>query len=308
MDELLRARAVAAGNVFTTADAAECGHDARSLRRMVASGECVRIGRGRYAVSPLPLRPEDEHVARTRAALLARRSGVAASHHSALLLHGLPVFGADLSVVHLTRMADRHTRRSSGIAMHVLPPGAHVLWVGGCDAVDVCTALTQLAMAHGILPAAVSADAALHHGRATGEHLAAAVDRIRGLPGSRAARHMLSHADGRSESVGESRLRLGLLVHRLPAVPQHEIRDAGELVARVDFLVRGTRVVVEFDGLVKYRGDGGSDVVVAEKLREDRIRALGYEVVRVTWRELDQMDWVAARVRAAVSREQGRSA
>ncbi|MGZ4628403.1 MAG: hypothetical protein ACXVYY_00560 [Oryzihumus sp.] len=48
--------------------------------------------------------------------------------------------------------------------------------------------------------------------------------------------------------------------------------------------------------------------MVAEKLREDRIRGLRYEVVRVTWRELDLMDRVAARVRAAVSRERGRSA
>jgi len=48
--------------------------------------------------------------------------------------------------------------------------------------------------------------------------------------------------------------------------------------------------VVEFDGLVRYRGDGGSDVVVAEKLREDRIRSIGYEVLRVTWRELDRRD------------------
>ncbi|WP_141787406.1 type IV toxin-antitoxin system AbiEi family antitoxin domain-containing protein [Oryzihumus leptocrescens] len=239
MDGLLRARAVAAGNVFTTADAAECGHDARSLRRLVASGECVRIGRGRYAVGPLPLRPEDEHVARTRAALLTHGNRVAASHHSALLLHGLPVFGADLSVVHLTRLADRHTRRSSGIAMNVRPAGTQVLWVDSCAVVDACTALVQLAMAHGILPAVVSADAALHHGTATGEQLAAAVDRIRGIPGSRAARHMLSHADSRSESVGESRLRLGLLVHRLPVVPQHEIREAGEVVARVDSSSRG---------------------------------------------------------------------
>lgn len=216
----------------------------RSLRRLVASGECVRIGRGRYAVCPLPLRREDEHLARARAAPLTHRNGVAASHHSALLLHGLPVFDADLSVVHLTRLADRHTRLRCG-GPHPRPAGP------------------------------------------------------------RAARHMLGHADGRSGSVGESRLRLGLLVQRLPVVPQHEIREVGELVARVDFLVRGTRVVVEFDGLVTYCGDGGSDAVVAEKLREDRIRSLGYEVVRVTWRELDQMDWVAARVRAAVARGAG---
>jgi very-short-patch-repair endonuclease len=162
-------------------------------------------------------------------------------------------------------------------------------------------------MTHGIVPAVVSADAALHERLLGVAELAAAVSRVRGVPGSLAAGHMLRHADARSESVGETRLRLGLLVLDIPVVPQFEIRHGGELVARADFLVRGTRVVIEFDGLVKYRGDGGSDAVVAEKLREDRIRSLGYEVVRVTWRELDRMDWVAARVRSAVSREYGRS-
>ncbi|MGZ4634250.1 type IV toxin-antitoxin system AbiEi family antitoxin domain-containing protein [Oryzihumus sp.] len=47
MDDLLLARDVAAGNVFTTADAAECGLDARSLRRLVASGEVPRRRRQR---------------------------------------------------------------------------------------------------------------------------------------------------------------------------------------------------------------------------------------------------------------------
>jgi hypothetical protein len=53
---------------------------------------------------------------------------------------------------------------------------------------------------------------------------------------------------------------------------------------------------------VKYRGDGGADALLAEKRREDRLRELGYEVVRVTWDELAQPERIHARVRAALLR------
>ena len=93
---------------------------------------------------------------------------------------------------------------------------------------------------------------------------------------------MLSMVDSRSESVGESRLRVHMQVAGVTLVPQVVIRDHdGEFVARVDFVVEGTSVVVEFDGKVKY-GDGNGDVLFQEKLREDRLRRLGYTVIRVT--------------------------
>jgi very-short-patch-repair endonuclease len=108
--------------------------------------------------------------------------------------------------------------------------------------------------------------------------------------------------DGRAESPGESRTRMVLSALGLPVEPQVEIIDAdGELVGRVDFLV-ADRVVVEFDGAVKYRGDSGADVLIAEKRREDRLRELGYEVVRVTWDELAHPERLHAKVRAALLR------
>ena len=64
-------------------------------------------------------------------------------------------------------------------------------------------------------------------------------------------------------------------------------RHAGVVGARVDLLV-GDRVVVEFDGLVKYEGAEGRAALAAEKRREDWLRSLGYEVVRLTWADLDR--------------------
>jgi len=51
--------------------------------------------------------------------------------------------------------------------------------------------------------------------------------------------------------------------------------------------------VVEFDGAVKYAGADGRAALVAEKLREDRLRALGYEVVRIVWSDLARPDIIA---------------
>ena len=86
---------------------------------------------------------------------------------------------------------------------------------------------------------------------------------------------MLALADGRRESVGESRCALALAVAGIRVVPQVEIRDEGGfLVARVDFVVAGTRVIIEFDGKLKY-ASGDPAVLWEEKRREDRLRPHG---------------------------------
>ena len=73
------------------------------------------------------------------------------------------------------------------------------------------------------------------------------------------------------------------------------------MLARVDLLV-GEGIVVEFDGAVKYAGGASGRALSEEKRREDPLRELGFEVVRVTWADLDHPDWVLARVRAALAR------
>jgi very-short-patch-repair endonuclease len=82
-----------------------------------------------------------------------------------------------------------------------------------------------------------------------------------------------------------------------PQVPI--VDERGDFVARVDFLVNGTKVVVEFDGKVKYAA-GDPKVLWLEKRREDRLRRLGYVVVRITWAQLERPGAVAAAVRAAL--------
>ena len=69
----------------------------------------------------------------------------------------------------------------------------------------------------------------------------------------------------------------------------------GTFIGRADLGYPELGVLIEFDGLIKYSkllkpGERAPDVVLAEKLREDRLRDLGYLVVRLVWSELADPD------------------
>ena len=123
------------------------------------------------------------------------------------------------------------------------------------------------------------------------------------------ARQAVWLADARSESVGESRARLLLNAIGFRPTPQVEIRDQhGRLVGRVDLLLERERIIVEFDGLMKYADANGREALAAEKSREDRLRALGYEFVRLTWADLSRPATVKRLLRLAVARASARRA
>jgi very-short-patch-repair endonuclease len=77
--------------------------------------------------------------------------------------------------------------------------------------------------------------------------------------------------------------------------------DSDGFIARVDFFFPDQNTVVEFDGLTKY-ADGSAETLVREKIREDRLRALGLEVVRITWADLAHPSRTAMRIREAFAR------
>lgn len=119
---------------------------------------------------------------------------------------------------------------------------------------------------------------------------------------------MLALLDARSESVAESRARLIFIQAGLAVRSQVKIADpGGAVVARADLLI-GEWVVVEVDGAGKYADDPDGRALFREKLREDRLRELGYEVVRVTWADLADPARLIARVRAAMARAEVRHA
>lgn len=81
---------------------------------------------------------------------------------------------------------------------------------------------------------------------------------------------------------------------------QVSLSDEEGFIGRVDLLV-GDRVVVEFDGAVKYDGMDGRRALMEEKRREERLRDAGFRVVRVTWSDLSRPGQLVVRVRSLLA-------
>jgi hypothetical protein len=242
--------------LIRTADALRAGLTSRQLSRLVRDGDLVRLGRGWYSLPLEAASAEDSsawarrrtlHAAQATAAVVAYEGRAVASHHSALVLQGLPTYHADLRQVHLTRTADAWSRRRQGLTLHQMVPGA----AAADGVIDLAVAVVQAGCVNGSMAALVAADAALHRGLLGAEDLFGACDLVVGGRSS-VVRAMLRHADGSAESPGETRLRHALRVMGFSFAPQMPIVD-GSFTAVVDFLVEGC-VAVEFDGFVKYGG------------------------------------------------------
>jgi hypothetical protein len=177
---------------------------------------------------------------------------------------------------------------------------------------DATRTITDLARVLPFEQAVVSADAALFKKLTTKEKLAQAATRIAGTPGSRAVQRVAQFADGRSESVGESRSRVMMHLTDLPApVLQLEVHNEhGRLLGRCDYGWKDGRLLGEFDGLVKYGrlllpGETAGEKIFQEKVREDQLRDTGARVVRWVWAELDHPDRLSARIRHALNGAEG---
>lgn len=232
-----------------------------------------------------------------------RPGSVAVSHQSALVLHGLPIWGLDLSRVHVTRLDGRSGGVVAGVQHHLgVLTETDLGVVDGVLATSVARAAVESACTASFEVAVVGFDAALRAGRVAEDERRRLHSVTAFWPGSAGAREALRFGDGLSESVGESRLRVLMYEHGLPRPRlQTEYRDRHGLIGRVDFDFEGYDTVVEFDGALKY-GGGSPQVLIREKRREDRLRALGLTVIRTDWSDLDHPAELAATLHRALGR------
>lgn len=253
---------------------------------------------GPYAAA----KPQERYRLRVCAVLRSRPEDAAASH-AALALRGLPLWQTDLNRIDLVGSVLR-VHSLAGVVVHPLA-GRSVVQAGGWPSTALADALVQHAAANGVLAGVVAMDAAVHAQVTTVDALREALERM-SRSGRRRARRAVDLVDPACESVGESRTRILLRDLEIPFRSQVRIYDGTVLVARVDFLAYA-RVVVEFDGMVKYEGADGREALAAEKARESRLLDLGFEVVRLTWRELDDPAAVLEKIRAASARAAART-
>ncbi|TYL55768.1 type IV toxin-antitoxin system AbiEi family antitoxin domain-containing protein [Nocardioides sp. BGMRC 2183] len=288
----------------------EAGLDDKALTRAHRAGRIVRLRQGGYALCEVW--ENADAAGRHRLLVGAVRQqyddSVAISHTSAHVEYGGPTWGLALDAAHLTHLDGTAPRRGAKIVHH---RGACYVGDLGRDDAGWITTTTRTALdtaAIGQLdPAVAVLEWYLNRGLVTSEGLWHRHDSMRSWANTLHLQVALRLAGDRSESVGETRVKLLCRDQGLPApLQQYEVRRPdGRLAGRVDFAWPGLRVLLEFDGLQKYHrfrraGESLEEMIMREKRREDLIRELtGWVLIRLTWADLGRPAATAARIRRA---------
>jgi hypothetical protein len=268
--------------------------------RKALRGDEVRLARGAYVpIAPwLDLEARDRYLVTIRAVSMTRRKEMVLSHWSAAALHGLPIVGPWPTKVHVSigRVSGGRSRR--GVIKHALVVADDdIVEVDGMIVTSVARTVLDLAVYADRLTAIVATDRALLIDRLDRTPPMVGLDELwdtyfaRGnFRGAVRARKVLEFGETGSESPLESVSRYSMKIIGCPK-PELQVafRDHLGAIGYADFYWRRYRLVGEADGDSKYLDPGlrgghtTAEVVLAEKRREDRIRAVGEGVTRWPW-------------------------
>lgn len=264
-----------------------------ALYRMAGRGEFIQVIRGVYLRHDqwAELDADARHLARMRAHELVR-PGTVFSHASAALVWGLPIVATHLVAPHALAPRAAGGRSRPGLIRHTIGIPIDTRVVDGLRVTSPAhTALHVAARARPetSIPILDAALARSDWGLVV-EELLEDVERLSASEGPERAKWALRFAEPASGSAGESLSRVAVWRQRLPA-PRVQCRfdDSRGLIGIVDFFWPDCGLVGEFDGRGKYlrdemrAGREVADVVMAEKRRENRLRALGLHVARWEW-------------------------
>lgn len=260
---------------------AVCG-SAEKARRMLRDGVYERVLFDAYALADVAGKLE------TKLAALRKvlPPDVAVSHWTALWVLGLNVLRRDRNgrdQLDITVPRERHLIERPGVRTHcALLPDEELCELNGQLFVSAERAFVDVARRDGIIEGVACGDAALRAGATTLERIEEAVDRAAGLRWVTRARQAVQHLEPRSESLMESRLRVGFVLEGGPRMQaQVDLYDD-------DFAHRG-RSDLYLDGVsVEY--DGRAERLEREKFTDDRRRGNGVSDLEVEVRHFSADD------------------
>ena len=273
---------------FTRAEALCAGLTPRQLQ----GSTWHQIGGGLYIWAGLPLTPALMLVA------LHRRlpPSSAFSGRTAAWLHGLDLPPCD--PVEATIPDGCGVSARAGISIwRARLPSHEVVQRRGLPATSPLRTAFDLGARLPLMEAVVAIDMALHQRLVRRDRLEAYVAGHSRRKGVARLRRAVALADPRAESPMETRLRLLLVLARLPR-PEVQVRlhdDRGRFVARTDLYYPDQRLCLEYDGATH------RDSLVDDDRRQNRLLNAGFRLLRFTAADvLGSPDEVVAEVRAAL--------
>lgn len=304
-------------------DRLQHGLTPNELAKRVKAGALVRVRHGVYIEGPVwrELEPWKQYRVRIQAAAESLEKPTVFARHSAASVLGIPTIGLNRPVQALTFKNDGGRSRA-GVSRHFAArAGLRVVQLQGLLVTDRIRTVLDLAafspFTEAITPLdhVLRPDIALRLPALDKADLEAGITSLYSAAAGRRIRAALDFADPASGSAGESWSRALIHVGGFEApVLQQRFTDSGGLVGYADFFWKRSRVVGEFDGLGKYlkpeflKGRTTAEAVLAEKDRENRIRALGFHVVRWNWSDLNAGRLEGKLTAAGVARRRTRSA
>lgn len=213
------------------------------------------------------------------------------SHLSAALLWELAVSRPAQDRVEVMRpgISRRHTNLY--VRRRTLP-SVHVERIGDIDVTSVSRTLIDVARDYSLDVSVPMLDDALRRDLVTKKELLKVVDETSEVRNGKRVLTAVDLMDPRRESPAESIVAVRFFENQILGFePQIDVVDeCGQFVARVDFLNRRAKVIVEFDGRAKYFLDDRDHRVAfdRERERERQLRSLGFHVVRIFWKDLFQ--------------------
>jgi hypothetical protein len=297
---------------------------AKELARRCVSGQLIRVRHGVYVDGAAwqGLEKWEQYHVRIHAAAEMFETRTIFARHSAANLWGIPTLGVHHPVEALTMKNDGGRSRAGVRRYFADPRGLDAVLRDGIYVTNRVRTVVDLAAYSTFPEAIVPLDHVLRPDKAAGvpalskAELLAGIDNNYSAAAIRRIEAAVAFADPLSGSAGESFSRAIMWSAGFQApVLQQEIKDDAGLVGYSDYYWDTVKVSGEFDGVQKYikpeylKGRNASQVVIAEKWREDRIRAAGVAVVRWSWAEILEQGRLERKLAAAgVPRRRTRSA
>jgi len=327
MDTLITRAEQRRDGLILTSDLGKLGIGAHSVRELIADGHLTRVRRGVYVRAPRwkTLHVEQRYRELVRSIQHTSSRDLVVMGRSAAVMHGLPVVGEQTHRVHALTPGARGGSSNRFLATHLGPPDPESVLIDGVRVTCLARTLVDVARMEPPLTSVPAIDAALRKVE-IGERMVGPGDGPSARPNRAILRDSLARLDPRiggtraadaiefasplAMSPGESfsRVRIRDLGFEIPTLQERfAFADGGH--ADSDFCWRSSHLLGEFDGAVKYLDgrlrDGlhADEVVVREKIREDRLRALGLTVIRWVWDVvLDERRFAAFLSRSGVPR------
>ena len=209
---------------------------------------------------------------------VARRlpPGSAFSGYTAAWLHGLDVAPCD--TIEVTIPDPAGTRRRAGVSVRRGSLGAHEVVVRrDLPTTSALRTVVDLGRREPLVEGVVAADMALHARLISIAELRAYVAEHRGAKGIARLRRVIELAEPKTESAMESRLRMLLVLARLPR-PEVQVSIRGDKGRpyRPDLLYPKQHLAIEYDG------GNHRDRPVDDNRRQNSLIVAGFRILRFT--------------------------